>query len=167
MKAEPLRPHLARSTVLLPSQRCAPTPTLTAGPPPSSGLVHTCVLFSNATVKCFGVSGEGQFPPDDVGGPVASLFTAPRSDCVILTTGKARCFGYYENTYGQMTIPAYLVNEDVSSIAMAYQHTCFLLASGAVRCWGRDDFKQSSGLKTNKTCALAVSAGEAMRLDAA
>lgn len=80
----------------------------------AQGLVHTCALLSNGTVKCWGYGGHGRpgygngstliQPPAqtvDLGGASAYYLTAgDNHTCALLSTGKARCWGY--GAYGQL-----------------------------------------------------------------
>jgi alpha-tubulin suppressor-like RCC1 family protein len=99
----------------------------TIGPVPAGGAVrqvvtgsfHTCVLFDNGTVRCWGSNSQGQLgtangtntiygdneiasaaPIVDVGGIVTQLAAGDFHTCALLTTGAVHCWG--QNTYGQL-----------------------------------------------------------------
>jgi len=76
-----------------------------------SGVAHTCALLSNGGVKCWGHNGQGQLgygnttglnQPSastvNLGGASAySLSVGGLHTCALLSTGKARCWGYSGN----------------------------------------------------------------------
>lgn len=79
----------------------------------ASAVSHTCILFEDGSVKCFGMNGGGQLgyghtqtlgddanetveslPTVDVGGPVAELALADNAtSCARLVDGTVRCWG--------------------------------------------------------------------------
>ncbi len=80
----------------------------------SWGYAYTCALLSNGGIKCWGLNNHGQLgygntsnlsqPPTatvDLGGASAyTLSAAADHTCALLSTGKARCWGY--NNVGQL-----------------------------------------------------------------
>ncbi len=87
----------------------------------------------------------------DVGGTVVQIVAADLHTCVLLDTGKVRCWGSgfadhgelgYGNTddIGDDETPASAGDVDmggsVQHIAGGHLHSCALLTTGAVRCWG-------------------------------
>ena len=80
----------------------------------SLGTKHTCVMFDNGKVGCWGRNGEGQMgvgTTSDVGDGPGEMGTALRY--VDLGTGRT-----------------------ATAIAAGSFHTCALLDTGQVRCWG-------------------------------
>ena len=159
------------STVVVPgSTVVVPPPVL---PPAGSvvqlagGLEHTCALLRNGDVYCWGSSPVGQLGygntdtigddetpasagPVDVGGTVTQITSGNVHTCVLLTTGRVRCwggrggrlgYGHFE-TIGDDELPSSAGDIDVGSsvtqIAAGSIHTCALLTGGSVRCWGRN-----------------------------
>ncbi len=76
----------------------------------SAGEPHTCALFDDATVRCWGVNVDGQLgtgdeqnvgddevpanvPPVDVGGPVRQVVAGEHHSCALLDGGVVRCWG--------------------------------------------------------------------------
>lgn len=77
----------------------------------SAGLGHTCALLGDATLRCWGLGGNGrlgyastnsspagQTPGEaaavDVGGPVRQISAGEYHTCAILVDGTVRCWGY-------------------------------------------------------------------------
>ncbi len=144
----------------------------------SSGFSHVCALLNTGKVRCWGGNVDGQLgyahtdkigaseTPDsqgdvDVGGTVVQMASGQRHSCVLLDTGRVRCWGW--NAYGQLgygnakgcgeycnsgpqccigddEVPASTGDVDVGGtvvqIAPGSRHTCALLNTGKVRCWG-------------------------------
>jgi alpha-tubulin suppressor-like RCC1 family protein len=141
-----------------------------------NGLIHTCALLKNGTVRCWGGNGEGQlgrdlglnpFPyPVEVSGltHAIAISVGDRYACALLKDGKARCWGH--NTSGQLgngsttnsTVPVDVVGlKGAVAISAGALHTCAALASGAVLCWGRNYYGQlGNGSTTNSTVPVAV-----------
>lgn len=79
------------------------------------GFLHTCAVFDNAKVKCWGYSASGQLGNDktdtvsdlsvvlnsvSLAGDVKSLSLGVSHTCALLTTGKLKCWG--DNQFGQL-----------------------------------------------------------------
>ncbi|HNI97754.1 MAG TPA: Ig-like domain-containing protein, partial [Leptospiraceae bacterium] len=150
---------------------------------------HTCVLFTNKKVKCWGSTGAHGYPApyDDVFGNVL----APRSDflfftediadisagnahtCVVTVSGKVKCWGYGFDTvryglgYGAGTAvtlassaPDITFSSPAVRIFAGSTHTCALLFSGAVKCWGTNQFGQLGYDSSVPDITTASSAGD-------
>ena len=104
------------------------------------GLLHTCTVLDNASVKCWGRNNFGQLGIDsttttgDSSGEMASL------SAVNLGTGRT-----------------------ATAIAAGHSHTCALLDNGDVKCWGRNNTGQ---LGIDSTTQTGDSSGEMASLDA-
>jgi alpha-tubulin suppressor-like RCC1 family protein len=137
-----------------------------------AGESHTCVLFNNGGMRCFGLNDNGQLGYGntfDVGddekpsdrqdlallGLASRISVGGHHTCAVLDTGLMRCWG--KNTYGQLGYNTKLsvgdgeaiasygyvnVGGPVRKVAAGYEHTCALLEDGNVRCWGRNNFGQ-------------------------
>ncbi|MFL5355919.1 RTX toxin [Archangium sp.] len=144
-----------------------------------AGESHTCVLFNNGTLRCWGLNTYGQLGygntftvgddelPSSAGdvelvGLGSRLAVGGRHTCALLDTGLVRCWG--NNTYGQLgynttahvgdgeAIASYgYVNLGGLAVKLSagYEHTCALMDTGNVRCWGRNNFGQLGYGHTN------------------
>ncbi|HEY6560388.1 MAG TPA: hypothetical protein VI072_24055 [Polyangiaceae bacterium] len=132
------------------------------------GESHTCALLTNGAVRCWGSSWSGVLgygdnsqigdnePPAsagyvNVGGPAQQIAAGSAHTCVLLTSGRVRCWGYgaegrlgygNTNTIGDNEFPAFAGDVDlggsiVKQIGLGRGHTCALVSTGPVRCWGR------------------------------
>ncbi|MDC0711072.1 RTX toxin [Stigmatella sp. ncwal1] len=137
-----------------------------------AGSTHTCVLFNNGTMRCWGRNQFGQlgygntftmgdnekpYTAGDVAlvGVAAKIVAGANHTCALFDTGLVRCWG--ENTYGQLgynttqhvgdgeAIASYgYVNVGGIAVKLAAgaTHTCALMDTGKVRCWGRNNSGQ-------------------------
>ncbi|MEI6729282.1 MAG: CUB domain-containing protein, partial [bacterium] len=145
----------------------------------SAGDSHTCALLSTGNLRCWGYNGNGELGygninniGDDelpnsvgdvnVGGTVIQISTGSGHNCVLLSTGNVRCWGYNGsgqlgygniNTIGDDELPNSVgdvnVGGSVTQIVAGGSHTCALLSSGNVRCWGDSTFGQLGYGNTN------------------
>ena len=134
----------------------------------SSFADHSCVLFSNKKIKCWGHNGSGQLGYGhtmdlgerdaletdfiDVGGDVLQVEVGLEHTCTLLTDGLIKCWG--KGLYGALgsgdfrdiTSPAeeipFSVGFKVVQIAAGGNFTCALGEYGLVKCWGRNDSGQ-------------------------
>jgi cysteine-rich repeat protein len=134
----------------------------------SVGTAHTCALLSGGEVRCWGSATDGRLgygnlddigddetPASvgtvDVGGTVAQLSTGGTHTCVLLDTGRVRCWGRglegqlgYGNTenIGDDETPASAGNVDIGGgvvvqLLAGGVSTCVRFEDGNIRCWGR------------------------------
>jgi alpha-tubulin suppressor-like RCC1 family protein len=131
-----------------------------------AGDQHTCALFADGDVRCWGQGGSGRLGTgstnligDDesaaagrnvvLGGPAEQLAAGSEHTCALMRTGTVRCWGEgdrgrlgYGNTndIGLGELPAdagdVQLGETAAQVAAGGMTTCALLSSGAVRCWG-------------------------------
>jgi alpha-tubulin suppressor-like RCC1 family protein len=135
----------------------------------SAGAGHTCAITANGRLRCWGGSSFGEigygFDIDDVGvtrgelptpaklgdvhlpdnDRVTSVAPGGEHTCVLLDTGRVRCWG--RGRFGvlgpgspERVLARDAVEIDVGGrvveIAAGQLHTCAVLDTGAVRCWG-------------------------------
>jgi alpha-tubulin suppressor-like RCC1 family protein len=166
----------------------------------SAGNAHTCVLFANGGVRCFGSSGSGRLGTGstaNVGNQANHMsqlgFIAFSSDgiaatqvsagsehtCVLFANGGVRCFGYgnhgrlgtgsttnvgdLPNEISQLDYIAFS-NDGIAAtqVSAGYQHTCILFANGGVRCIGYGLYGR---LGTGSTATIGDHANEISQLD--
>ncbi len=135
----------------------------------AAGRYHHCAVLRNGHVRCWGHNDDGQLgygnrerigdvrtPSSagdvDVGGLVRELAAGAFHNCVLLTSGGVRCWGYAGvgslglpglgngDYIGDDELPASVglvdVGGEVVQLTAGELHTCALLANGHVRCWG-------------------------------
>jgi E3 ubiquitin-protein ligase HERC3 len=136
----------------------------------AAGNYHTCVLFNDGQVKCWGDNQDnklgvaGTSRPSGVGGkpgemgdnllPVnlgagrtaLAIATGVGHTCVLLDTHQIKCWGGdYWGELGRGDTPGTgLVDLGTGRSAVAvsagHGHTCALLDNAQVKCWGRNEF---------------------------
>jgi alpha-tubulin suppressor-like RCC1 family protein len=135
-------------------------PGLTGVRAMDGGTSHTCVLFIDGTVKCWGENDQGQLgdgtftysaTPVAVSGvtDAISLSAGNRHTCVVLSGGAAKCWG--RNAVGQLgngftlnsPTPATVTGlTDAVTIHASDLATCALQEAGTIKCWGSNGFRQ-------------------------
>jgi alpha-tubulin suppressor-like RCC1 family protein len=183
----------------------APTPTGTASVTASAtvtpttaavravdvalGRSHSCAVFEDGHVKCWGLNEHGQLGsggmagssvPVEVAGLVdAKALTAGWAHtCALTRTGGVKCWGY--GKYGELgnggtsdsaaPVGVSGLTSGVIAIDAGDDHTCAVTALGEVKCWGYNRYGQlGDGTTTSRSVpvrvpgiaggALAVAAG--------
>ncbi len=132
----------------------------------AAGPSHQCIVLSDGAVRCWGSGFNGKLgrgdeenigddPGElptadiDVGGPAKQVCVGDRHTCVLLHTGKVRCWGGgasgqlgSEDAFnrgdkpGQMPPPDVDVGAPVLDLTCGYYHTCVRTSNAQVRCWG-------------------------------
>jgi cysteine-rich repeat protein len=172
-----------------------------------AGELHTCVRMATGKVRCWGQApslgygavsniGDNETPaqayalmPNNgdidlgAGAAVAQVATRSTHTCVLLTTGKVRCwgpssqgalgYGIGATSVGVEQTPAaayasFVPNGGdvnfgagtVVKIAAGQLETCALFATGAVRCWGAN-FSSQLGYPSTPTIGSSNQPGEA------
>jgi alpha-tubulin suppressor-like RCC1 family protein len=137
-----------------------------------AGQAHTCALFNNGSVRCWGLNSSGQlgyghtqtigdneqpYTQDNIPLPdeAVQLATGGNHGCALTSSGNIHCWG--NNQYGQLglghthnigdneaiTHQSYVnLGTRVLRIAAGQEHTCALLTTHKVRCWGRNQYGQ-------------------------
>lgn len=128
----------------------------------SAGAVHTCALFDNGTVRCWGEDSASQLG-DGLSGSETSrampqqvpmvndaiaLATGGEFTCVVRMDRTLRCWG--QNLYAQAGQPAMAPSvvtapspvggaSDVRSLSSGQGSSCFVNGTNEARCWGHND----------------------------
>lgn len=101
---------------------------------------HFCRV-SSGYIMCQGrgAGKQGQaYPPEDMDGTSAKVFTGDNFNCQIKNDGSVACWG--DNRKGYATVPADL--GAAKEVAVGLEHACALKADDTVRCWGNNDHGQ-------------------------
>ncbi len=147
-------------------------PADAAGPVPVGGKVididthynHTCAVLEGGTVRCWGANNSGQLGTGDtkaVGerktpaevGDIAlddeaiAVEVGNSHTCVLTSTGKVRCWGYYlvhgvpgTSSYDDIYMPGAAVHiAPVQRISSGSHFMCAVLDTGGLQCWGGND----------------------------
>lgn len=126
----------------------------------SSGEGHTCVLFSDNAIQCWGANNYGQlgrntgaeafsFTPEAVqklslatGVTVQSIAAGGTHTCALLSDNTIQCWGRNTGTEDYNPIPTVVQKSalpngvTVQAISAGGSHTCILLSDGTIQCWG-------------------------------
>ena len=125
---------------------CSTTPVLAGGigtAMVTAGGAHTCALFTDGTVSCWGANGSSTPAVLSAIPGATSISAGAAHTCVVVSDGTLRCWG--QNSVGQLgngTTASSAVPVAVSGITSATavsvggSQSCALLADGTVRCWG-------------------------------
>lgn len=141
----------------------------------ATGTYHTCALFPNGKIKCWGNNEVGQLglgdtyrrgdEPGEMGQNLPFLDLHPTlkaidisasefHTCAVFSNGQVKCWG--GNEYGQLGLDDTLNRGDkpgdmanlpfvnlgsgsmATSISTGYVHTCAVFSNGQVKCWGNN-----------------------------
>jgi cysteine-rich repeat protein len=127
----------------------------------AAGFAHSCAVFEDGTVRCWGGNWDRQARgsdgaavmatataplPLDVGAPARQVVAGGGHTCVLRDDGGVRCFGAnYNGECGARSGSDQLSLRGTQDVALGGQaaqlcageeHTCALLDDGSVRCWG-------------------------------
>ena len=131
----------------------------------AAGDDYTCALLASGRVRCWGDSPEGQtghgldhrnigddevpteFPALELGGQITQLVGAGGSPCVLLASGRVRCWGSVVGSTADRYTPAAkhpLVALGVPAVRLATGagalRVCAITNAGRLRCWGGGSF---------------------------
>ncbi|MBN1960616.1 MAG: hypothetical protein JW841_06695 [Deltaproteobacteria bacterium] len=136
----------------------------------SAGVSHTCALYNNGTISCWGNNNHGQLgnsntssnyssTPVNVDGLLdraIAVASGGYHTCALLADTTVMCWG--DNEAGQtgtiandsQRTPILVSNlSTVSAIAAGYFHNCALLQDGTVKCWGQGGLGELGNGATN------------------
>ena len=129
------------------------------------GLIHTCAILADKSVKCWGSNSYGRTgggSPLTQGEEATHLSTGDYHTCAILADKSVKCWG--SNTSGQIggggpsssskttsgTSGSPLTQgEEATHISAGWRHTCAILANKSVKCWGSSSSGQTGGGTSN------------------
>lgn len=125
------------------------------------GGYHSCALFSDDSVRCWGRGAEGQLGTGDFDSrsapgpavvipPAADVVAGTNHTCAVLRgDGRVMCWG--EGTPGTLGNGQFLDSAvpqlvsgltDAVGLAAGEAHSCAVLRDATVRCWGNNDLGQ-------------------------
>ena len=140
---------------------------------------HTCALYKNKKLKCWGYNNYGQLGLGhiqnigdnealvfldfvDVGAHVLQVAAGSSHTCVLLGDRSVKCWGY--NRYGQLglghqsyvgdnelpsSISPLNLSEPIQQVVAGRDFSCALTESGKVKCWGTNYYGQLGLSHTN------------------
>ena len=128
----------------------------------SSGRHHTCVLFSDSTLGCWGWNDRGQLgdgtttsqttlTQTNINANATALTTGDKHSCAILDNASLMCWG--DNINGQLGINSTTNNPTPQSVSFGQSmnvvgitsggsHTCAVTAAQTSYCWGENSVGQ-------------------------
>ena len=123
----------------------------------ATGAGHTCVLYSDQTIRCTGQNSQGQvgngtytnvFEPALASGTVnpVTLHTGLEHTCTLVGDGRMQCWGTnYTGQLGDGTIGGFAMTPQfvhgMTNAVKAFTggfFTCAIVTDSTVQCWGRN-----------------------------
>jgi len=130
----------------------------------SVGTYHTCSIFDDLQLYCWGYNNYGQLGIDSVtqqnrpqivnmpdNQRVTDISNGQGHTCAIVNNGSVYCWGY--NYYGQLgdnttansQVPVYTQlpqGRTALAISLGQHHSCAILDNNSIYCWGYNNFGQ-------------------------
>ena len=123
----------------------------------STGLAHSCAIFDDGSLRCWGDNSQGQLGDGTTvertvptlvnlgnGRSASSITLGQTHTCSILDDNSVKCWG--GNANGQVgdgstsdrNIPTKILfdGSDVISLSAGSYHTCAILINSSIECWG-------------------------------
>ena len=144
-----------------------------------AGLIHTCALNADGTVRCWGWNGEGELGLGTMvranqltaGDPVSGLTGATAISsgalhtCALTGGGQVECWGYGgegqlgDGTTTNRSSPVAVQGlTGAIAVSAGANHTCALISGGQVECWGYNDHGGlGDGTTTSRPTPVTVS----------
>ena len=141
---------LSRATDLVPT----PEPRSVAFTGVNVGWEHSCGLFTDYTIDCWGANESGQ--ADAPEGHFSEVDGGRWHSCAIRSDGTVTCWG--SNDSGQADAP----NGYFTSVTAGASHSCGVRSDGTVTCWGSNDSGQADapdGYFTSVTAGASHTCG--------
>ena len=131
---------------------------------------HSCALFDNKKIKCWGRNnygqlgygntnniGDNEFASSqgyvDVGGNVLQVAVGSGHTCALLEDQSIRCWGLnnigqlflgHSRNIGDNELPSSTTSlnfgENIRQLVLGYSSSCVLMESGRVKCWGYNSY---------------------------
>src|SRR5215510_5771005 len=132
---------------------------------------HTCVLYTDQSIRCTGQNSQGQvgngtftnvFEPAVASGTVSpvSIGAGNEHTCTLVGDGRMQCWGTNftgqlgDGTFGGFSstpIFVHNITNAIKSIPGGY-HTCAMMSGNTIQCWGRNqDGQLGNGDATTDT----------------
>lgn len=119
----------------------------------AAGIEHTCALFNDGSLRCWGHDNGGQLGagtitqrsvPREVAGlttGVTQVAAGGRSSCALTSAGGVKCWGEGPLGNGLSSGSSLPVNvsgltSGVQAVAVGIWYGCALTSAGGVKCWG-------------------------------
>lgn len=114
----------------------------------SPGTYHTCLLFSDGTIKCWGHNRYGQALSvrRAVTGAFVQVSAGGYHTCALRDDGVVECWG--RDNWGQTPATKQAMEGSFTQLQASAGHNCALRSDGIVECWGLNDQGQAPAIRS-------------------